>query len=83
MRKDKVNGTVQKRCTVRKENFKKIALGGLEQPRLDKNLLYQHNELNELTKEGPLSYVLRVSPFASISTVSMGQRVPPRVPFQK
>jgi hypothetical protein len=36
-----------------------------------KNLLYvqlQHEELNEPTKKGPLSYVLHESPFATVST---------------
>ncbi len=36
-----------------------------------KNLLYvqyQHEELNEPTKRGPLSYVLFESPFATVST---------------
>jgi hypothetical protein len=31
--------------------------------------LVRHDEPNELTKEGPLSYVLLESPFASVSTV--------------
>jgi hypothetical protein len=29
---------------------------------------YQHEELNEPTKKGPLSYVLHESPFATVST---------------
>jgi hypothetical protein len=33
-----------------------------------KNLLYRHDEPNEPTKEGPLSSVLRESPFVSVST---------------
>jgi hypothetical protein len=56
-------------CTLRKNYF---VLGQLEHSRQDKNLLYQHHELNEPTKEGPLSYVLLDSPFASASTVSRG-----------
>ncbi len=35
-----------------------FVLGWLQQPRQDKNLLSRHEELNEATKEGPLSYVL-------------------------
>jgi hypothetical protein len=34
--------------------------------------IYSHNEPNEPTKEGTLSYVLQESPFASVSTVSRG-----------
>jgi hypothetical protein len=49
---------------------KYFVLGGLEQPRQDKNPLYRHEEPNEPTKEGPLSFVLFESPFASVSTVS-------------
>jgi hypothetical protein len=41
----------------------------LEQPRQNKNLLYQHNKSNEPTKEVPLSFVLYESPFTSVSTV--------------
>jgi hypothetical protein len=53
------------KCTVRKKYF---VLGQLEQPWQDKNLLYRHHEPNEPTKEeGPLSYVLLESPFASVS----------------
>jgi hypothetical protein len=37
-----------------------------------KNLLYRHNVLNEPTKEGPLSFVLYKTPFASVSTFSRG-----------
>ncbi len=44
--------------------------GRLKQPRQDKNLLYRHEEPSEPTKEGPLSFVLFESPFASVSTVS-------------
>jgi hypothetical protein len=42
----------------------------LAQPRQDKNLLYRHDDLDEPIKEGPLSFVLFESPFASVSTVS-------------
>ncbi len=35
-------------------------------------LLHLHEETNEPTKEGPLSYVLQESPFASVSAVSSG-----------
>ncbi len=34
--------------------------------------MYQHDKPNEPTKEGPLSYVLFESPFASVSSVSRG-----------
>ncbi len=44
----------------------------LEQPRLNKNLLYRHDKLNEPIKEGSLSIVLFESPFTSVSTVSRG-----------
>jgi hypothetical protein len=37
-----------------------------------KNLLHRHDEPNEPTKKGSLSYVLQESPFASVSTVSRG-----------
>jgi hypothetical protein len=47
-----------------------FVMGRLEQPRQYKKLLDQLNEPNEPTKEGPLSYVLLESPFASVSTVS-------------
>ncbi len=52
-----------------------FVLSRLEQPRQDKNLLYQPSELNEPTKEDYLtsSHVLLGSPFASVSTVSKGQ----------
>jgi hypothetical protein len=33
---------------------------------------YRHDETNEPTKEGPLSYVLQEPPFASVSTVRRG-----------
>ncbi len=52
----------------------KIFFTGPEQPRQDKNLLYRHNEPNELTKEGPLSFVPFGSPIASVSTVSRGHQ---------
>jgi hypothetical protein len=56
---------------------KYFVLGRLELPRQDKNLLYRHNEPNEPTREGLLSYmystVLLVPPFASLSTVSRGR----------
>ncbi len=39
----------------------------LEQPRLNKNLLYRYNKANEPTKKGPLSFVLFESPFTSVS----------------
>jgi hypothetical protein len=52
---------------------KYFVLGRLEQPRQDKNLFYRpHDKPNEPTKEGPLSYVLLVSPFASVSTFRRG-----------
>ncbi len=47
------------------EEKKYFALGRLEQPRQDKDLLYRHNEANEPTKEGPISYVILESPFDS------------------
>jgi hypothetical protein len=34
--------------------------------------LYRYDDYSEPTKEGPLSYVLLESPFASVSTVSRG-----------
>jgi hypothetical protein len=49
---------------------KKIVLGRLEQPRLNKNLLYRHHKPKKLMKEGPLSFVLVESPFTSVSTLS-------------
>ncbi len=52
---------------VRKKKY--FVLGRLEQPRQDKNLLYWNDEPNEPIKEGPLSFVLFESPFASVSTV--------------
>jgi hypothetical protein len=56
-------------CTVRKNYF---VLGRLEQPRQNKNLLYRQDRPSEASKEGPLSFVLFESPFASVSTVSQG-----------
>ncbi len=47
-------------------------LGRLEQPRQNKNRLYWHDNPNEPTKEGPLSFVLFESPLTSILTVSRG-----------
>jgi hypothetical protein len=38
----------------------------------EKNLLYRHDKLYELTKEGPLSLVLFESIFILFSTVSRG-----------
>ncbi len=52
---------------------KYFALGRLEQPRQNKNLLHRHDKPNELTKVGHLSFVLFESPFTSVSTVSRGQ----------
>jgi hypothetical protein len=54
---------------------KYFVLGRLEQPRHDKNLLYQPSEPNEPSKEDYVtsSYVLLESRFASVSTVSRGQ----------
>jgi hypothetical protein len=48
-------------------------MGLLEQPRLNKNLLYRHGKPNEPTKEGTLSFVLFESPFTQVSTVSKAQ----------
>jgi hypothetical protein len=36
------------------EEIKYFVLGRLEQPRLNKNLLYRHDKPNELTKNGSL-----------------------------
>jgi hypothetical protein len=44
----------------------------IEKPWQDRIILYQHDEPNELTKEGFLSYVFQESPFASVLTVSRG-----------
>ncbi len=54
------------KCAIRKIIF----CTGLT--RQDKNLLYRHHEPNKPTKNGPLSYLLREAPFASVSTVSRG-----------
>jgi hypothetical protein len=60
---------VVEKCTARKKYF----VGQPEQPRHDKNLLYRQQEPYEPTKEeGPLSYVLLESPFASVLAVSRG-----------
>ncbi len=48
--------------------------GLTEQQGQDKNLLYWHDEANEQIKEGPPSFVLHKSSFASVSTVSRGYR---------
>ncbi len=56
---------------------KYFVLGALEQPRLNKTLLYRHDKPNEPTKEGPLSVVPFESPFTLITTVSWGN--PPLV----
>ncbi len=49
---------------------KYFVLGRIEQPRQDKNLLYQQDQPNEPTKERPLSFVLFESPFTPVPTVS-------------
>jgi hypothetical protein len=54
------------------EEKKYFVLGRLDWTRQDKNLLYQHDEPNKPTMEGPLSYVLPESPFASVSTSQQG-----------
>jgi hypothetical protein len=51
---------------------KYFALGQLERPRQNKNLLYWQDNPNEPTKEEPLSFVLFESPITSVSTVSRG-----------
>ncbi len=51
---------------------KYFVLGWPEQPRQDKSFLYRHDELNEPTNKGPLSFVLFESPFTSVSTISRG-----------
>ncbi len=53
---------------------KYFVLFRLEQPRQNKNLLYEHNKPNEPTKEGPLSFVLFESPFTSAEAVDMNGR---------
>ncbi len=68
---------------------KKIFVSGqLEQSTQDKNLMYRHKKPNKPTKDGPLSYVLLESPFASVSTVrghrslvSLGLVQPGRLDF--
>jgi hypothetical protein len=45
-------------------------LGRLEQPRQEKNLLYRHDEPNEPTKEGPLSYVLLESHLSQFNSLT-------------
>jgi hypothetical protein len=52
-------------------------LGRLGQPRQNKNLLYRHDEPNEPTKEGPLSFVLFESRFMSASICQEGARGAP------
>jgi hypothetical protein len=54
------------------KELKKCTVGRLyiKQPRQNKNLFHQHDKTNELTKEGPLSFVLFESPFTSVSTDS-------------
>jgi hypothetical protein len=54
---------------VRKKYF---VLSRLDLPRLYKNLLCLHDEPNEPTKEGPISFVLFEAPFTAVSTVSRG-----------
>jgi hypothetical protein len=55
-----------------KTESKLCTVGGLEQPRQGRNLLYWLEEPNEPTKEGPLSYVLPEPQFALFSTASRG-----------
>jgi hypothetical protein len=50
-------------------------MGRLEQPRLNKNLLYLHDKPNEPIKEGILSFVLFESPFTLVSTISRGHPI--------
>jgi hypothetical protein len=54
------------------KNTSYCSMGRLEQSRQDNNLLYRHEEPNEPTKEGLLSFVFFESPFASVSTFSRG-----------
>ncbi len=42
----------------------------------EQNLLYRHDKPKEPTREGPLSFVLFVSPFTSVSS-SNSQQGPP------
>jgi hypothetical protein len=58
-----------KKCAMRKNIF---CTGLTTAARQDKNLLYWLDKPNEPTKEGPLSFVLNKSSFASVSTVSRG-----------
>jgi hypothetical protein len=51
---------------------KYFGLGRLKHPKQDKYLLYRHRKPIKPTQEGPLTYVLLESPFASVSTVSRG-----------
>jgi hypothetical protein len=46
--------------------------GLTREARQAKNLLYRHEEPNESTNEGSLSFVLFESPFTTVSTVSRG-----------
>jgi hypothetical protein len=62
---------------------KYFVLGPLEQPRHDKNLMYRHDEPNEPTKEGPLSFVFFESPFASVLTVRRGHLLPHHLSIYK
>jgi hypothetical protein len=52
------------------KKLKYFVLSRLEQPRQNKNHLHRQEKPNEPTKEGPLLFVLSVSPFTSVSTVS-------------
>jgi hypothetical protein len=49
---------------------------GPTKARQDNKLLYRYDEPNEPTKEGPLSFVLLVFPFVSVSIVSRGHPSP-------
>ncbi len=58
-----------------------LVLGRLEKSRQDKNILYRHEKSNELTKEGPLSFVVPIGlcfnsqqgpPLSSLSGASHG-----------
>jgi hypothetical protein len=51
---------------------KNICTWSTEQPKQNKNILYQHDKPNEPTKERPLSFVLFKPQFTSVSTVSKG-----------
>jgi hypothetical protein len=50
----------------------KILCTKVEQPRLNKDLLYRQDKLNEPTKEGSFSFVLFESPFTSVSISQQG-----------